>query len=153
LAFFGNNRKTIVFDFGENGCFAKPRIYEDWKSGLQQQYGIAALGENVLGTYPDGIYRFRLDDERLFEKVLAENPLAEKFQVAQKWRGTPNVLENWLVVTHRSNGEIYFAKLPLEERCEVVKCVKVKGHPGRAVCKNGRGYIPLGYGGLLAFDW
>ena len=148
MAFWANSTDERWYDFGENDDLDVPieiRAYA--KPRCAMTGGIEAVGDLALSMTSSG---YILYDPATTADISSGLTI---YKPGQSITGKPSEYEGTLITTNRISGAIYIMDASTLTSPSLQKSFTVTGHPATAVYGEESVYIPLGYQGLLRFDF
>ena len=147
LMISSSKKQLQLFDFGENGSFETPVIYE-WTDSSIAISGLCADGDYVIMSSGKKVFRFDLS------KHDHKTALATQFGYVQysDMSQCPVMIGDYLFTGLRYKGTLNILKLS-EDRTTATTYKKLTLHAnhGVVVTDGEQFYLPLGYGGLVSF--
>ena len=147
MCFWANSTDERWYDFGENDSFDTPVLVSNTKPPRPAMTGgVESLGDLAIITTGTGYY--------LYDPALApETSSLKLYKPGQNISGKPSENQGTLITTNRIKGLVYIMDVSTPTDPKLLGQFSVPGHPDIAVFGINAVYIPMGYQGLIRFDW
>lgn len=147
LGAHGNGAQEFWYDCGVNDENSAPkRVTTITKTKNSMYGGGCQLGDKVMAVTSSGyvLYDFRTTGDTIKDSTIS---------TGDGVCGLPSVLGKTLVLSNRIEGEMHIVDVSDPQKPKVMKSFSVPGNPDFALLYEGCVYVPMGYQGLMKFDF
>lgn len=140
-----NGAQEFWYDCGENDSYSMPKkVTTITKTKNSMWGGGCQLGDKMMAVTSSGyvLYDFRTTGDTIKDSTISTGVC-----------GLPSVMGKTLVLSNRIDGEIHLVDISDAKKPVVMKSFDVPGNPDFALLYEGCVYVPMGYQGLMKFDF
>ena len=147
LMISSSKKQLQLFDFGPDGSFETPVVYE-WKDNSMGISGICADGKYVIMSSGKKVFRFDLADHDRTSTLGSQFTSVQYTDMSQ----CPVIIGDYMFVGLRYKGTFNILKLSEDRKTATTyKKLTLHANHGIVVSDGERYYLPLGYGGIVSF--